>query len=821
MKNLFTCTSFLLLAMLVMASTYTQAQNGSISGVVMLNDSTSPLPYANVWLKGARKGTTSNAEGKFNLKNIPAGIQQMEISSVGYNSWISTVEVVSGKETSLTCYISEAVLDLPAVMVTANSMTGGAEGIKTLPGSAYYVSPKEMQRFSYSDADRAMRSVPGVHIQEEDGFGLRPNIGLRGTGVERSAKITLMEDGVLTAPAPYIAPAAYYFPTMGRMQAVEVMKGSSQIKYGPHTTGGAIDMISTQIPDRLNARFTLLGGTNAGRKIHASVGSTHGRFSYLVETYQYGSDGFKELDNGGNTGFSKQDYVGKVRYSTNPEAKMPQLVTLKIGAALENSNETYLGLTEADFDSTPYRRYAGSQKDNMETQQHQISLKHDIEFSNKLQLSTTIYRTEFHRNWYKLDKVIDSTGTATSTATILNDPTAYAEQMGYLTGNSSANNALSLKANNREYYAQGVQTALNMRFGGDKFKHDVSVGLRVHEDQIDRFQWKDGYKMENGAMFQTSAGVHGTESNRVETAFAVAGFAQYRIQKGRTALKPGLRYENISMNRKDYGKEDPDRSGVELSERDNMVDVWIPGLTIEHELNKQFFFFAGVHKGFTPPGTKEGTMPEESWNYELGTRWNKPGLSANAVVFFNDYQNLLGVDLAAAGGEGSTDLFNAGEAQTYGLELSIQYDLLAKSTSGFSLPIMVNYTHTTATFSNTFESAYEPWAEVQSGDEFPYLAPNQLAVQLALEHASFGLSLNGKYTSKMRTVAGQDDIPESYLIGSSMILDASAYYRLAPQVQLFASANNLLNEVYLVSRRPAGLRPGLPRTIMVGLKANI
>lgn len=804
----------------IFSSSYTYGQTGSITGLVLLNDSVTPLSNVSVWVIQAKKGTISNAKGQFEIGFID-GEYTVQFSSIGYITWTTNVIIEEGEELNITAYLSEAVLDLPAVLITGNSMTGGEQGAKTIPGSAYYLSPRQVERFSYSDANRALRTVPGIHLQEEDGFGLRPNIGLRGTGVERSSKITIMEDGVLMAPAPYIAPAAYYFPTMGRMQAVEILKGSSQIKYGPHTTGGAIDLISTQIPDQLRAKFTLLGGTNSGRTMHAMVGNDHGQLSYMVETYQYGSDGFKKLDGGGNTGFYKQDYLGKVRWSSKATAKTPQMLTLKVGTALESSNETYLGLTQNDFENDPYRRYAASQKDLMSTDQTQVSLRHSIEISRRTQLSTTIYRNDFHRNWYKLDKVVDSTGTKTDISEILDDPNGNTETMGYITGANSHNDALQVKANNREYYAQGIQSEVSTKFGGETLAQELTVGLRIHEDQIDRFQWVDGYKMNEGTMFQTSAGIHGTESNRIETANAFAGYAQYRIQKGKFAARPGIRYENIAMERMDYGKEDPERLGTDLNERKNTVDMWIPGISFEHFTTDKLFFFVGVHKGFTPPGTKEGTLPEESWNYELGSRWNSPGFNASVVLFYNDYINLLGVDLAAAGGQGSTDLFNAGEAQTYGLELSISYDLLTNSTKGFSLPVLLNYTHTTATFANDFVSGYEPWGTVESGDLFPYLAPDQLTLQISLEHSKFALSMNGKYTAQMRTVAGKDAIPIGTEIGSNFILDASATYRLGQQIQLFGSANNLMDDVYLVSRRPAGLRPGMPRTFMIGLKANI
>jgi Fe(3+) dicitrate transport protein len=99
---------------------------------------------------------------------------------------------------------------------------------KMLFGSGEYINNQRLSNLNQPDVNKVLRVVPGVNIRDEEGFGLRPNIGLRGTPVNRSAKITLMEDGILIAPAPYADPSAYYFPTFARMAGVEVLKGSSQ-----------------------------------------------------------------------------------------------------------------------------------------------------------------------------------------------------------------------------------------------------------------------------------------------------------------------------------------------------------------------------------------------------------------------------------------------------------------------------------------------------------------------------------------------------------------------------------------------------------------
>ncbi len=143
----------------------------------------------------------------------------------------------------------DSINNLETIRLRNGSLFGSKFEAQNRAGSSYYISKEDLQNFQYTDVNRALLTVPGVNVTEEDGFGLRPNISLRGTQAERSSKITLMEDGVLIAPAPYSAPAAYYFPNIARMEAVEVLKGSSQVQYGPFTTGGAINFVSTTIPD--------------------------------------------------------------------------------------------------------------------------------------------------------------------------------------------------------------------------------------------------------------------------------------------------------------------------------------------------------------------------------------------------------------------------------------------------------------------------------------------------------------------------------------------------------------------------------------------
>ncbi len=691
---------------------------------------------------------------------------------------------------------------------------GTAEDTQKAAGSAHYVDQETLERFNYRDINRVLRQVPGVYLVEEEGYGLRPNIGIRGSGTDRNSRITVMEDGVLIAPAPYAAPAAYYFPTMARIDAVEIRKGSSAIQAGPRTTGGAINLISTPIPGEAGGEFDLSYGSDATLLAHGWAGGMGERFGGMVEAVRQSTDGFKQIDGGGDAGYELDDVVAKLRWVSAPDAAVYQQLDLKVGRNTQDSNETYLGLTDADFRADPNRRYAGSRLDNIRTEQNLYELRHLIELGDATTLSTVAYRTEFSRNWYKLNDVLNPlTGGYVGIGTILADPTTWSDQYAWLTGEDSPDNALRLRNNNRRYYAQGLQTVLGTSFATGAASHELEVGLRVHRDQEDRYQDDDRYRLQAGQFVLTRDGAPGTQDNRVGDAEALSLFVHDTISLGKWILTPGVRYERIDLASTRYSTATGLRDVV-LSKVETEVDEVIPGFGATYLLSDSLTLFGSVHRGFNPPGPASGSLSEKSVNGEFGLRWNAGALGTELVGFVNDYSNLVGTCTASSGGTCNLgDQFDGGEARVSGLEASLAYDFNAGG--AISVPFSLAYTYTRAEFRNTFESDFDEWGDVASGDRLPYLPEHLVHAELGLAGARWRLGLAANYLDDMLTVAGGGNGERT---DSAVVWDLTGGYQLNDRVELYARIENLSDETYIVARRPAGARPGQPRSGFVGLR---
>ncbi len=697
-------------------------------------------------------------------------------------------------------------------------ITIAGSGSEKNAGSVSYLSPAKLEQAKkgFDDVGKVLRQLPGVNVQEEDGFGLRPNIGFRGTSVDRSANITLMEDSVLAAPAPYSAPAAYYFPTLGRMESLEVTKGPGMIKYGPNTTGGSLNLFSTKIPEKFRAKGQFRLGDYNSQISHINLGDKSENFGWMLETYQASSYGFKNLDSGGDTGFDIADYVGKFRVNTDATVESYQELEFKFNVYDQDSEETYLGLTEEDFQADPFRRYSGSQLDNIQVDHTQLMLRHYGELNDVLDLTTSIYRNDTDRIWFKTESV----GGA-GIASILDDPANYSEQLAWIRGADSAEGAFAIRNNDREYYAQGIQSVLGYSFELGKTEHQLEFGARYHEDEEDRYQQDDRYQMLNNQLLLSSLGEPGSESNRVNSATAWAFFLQDKIEYEKLTMTPGLRYESINLVRNDYGKEDPNRWGESLTTSSNQVDVLIPGLGSYYELSNKIGLFAGIHKGFASPtpGSNDSVQEEESINYESGFDYKTQNSFSKLLFFYNDYENLLGADTLSSGGTGSGDLFNAGESSVVGMEASYTYNVAELVDSAIDLPVQLAYTLTQAEFEESFQS--ELFGTVTSGDAIPYIAENQLFLSIGAVTEIWSVYLNGNYVDAMPTYAGQAALVSTSNTDSNFVFDLNGEIKLTDNISIFTTIQNLFDDQYAVARRPAGVRPGLPRTFMAGLKFDL
>ncbi len=693
--------------------------------------------------------------------------------------------------------------------------------LKEIPGSAYYLNEESLaaKNNTAGDINRILRDVPGVNLQEEEGYGLRPNIGLRGTPSERSANITLMEDGILVAPAPYAAPSAYYFPTAGRMKGVEVLKGAGQIKYGPYTTGGSINLLSTPIPKKDNFDTTLAVGNDSTKKIYTTFGKSFEQGGFMLETWQFETDGFKELPGGENTGFDLEDYSAKFRINTpSDETDVRQALELKLQSSDQSSNDTYLGISQEDFNENPFQRYAASQLDNINVEHSQVYLTHKLETSKQVSLTNTLYYNETKRDWYKLQSVRGA-----SLAGVFRNPSANDLNLGILKGLASEDDALTLRSNAREYESKGWQSVgvarLNHTILDKELEHEIEIGLRYHKDEEDRFQFEDKYRMDNGKLVLTSKGSPGSQANRIGSAEAWALSVQDKISADRLTLTPGFRFETIDYNRADFGKNDAERNGLSLAENDTSINSFVPGLGLSYEFHTLLTGFAGIHKGFSPPGpqSKDGVKEEESVNFEIGARSELDSFATQLVLFFNDYDNLLGEDTLSGGGEGTGDLFNAGSVKIYGLEFEVAYDLSNElNYETVSLPARLAYTYTNAEFDSSFDSDF--FGLVSSGDKLPYVPEHQLSLSLGVEQENWLLRADASFMDSMTTAAGEAGLASSDKTDSYFVTDLTGEFEIRENTRLFATIENLSDEEYVVARRPAGARPGRPITFISGVK---
>lgn len=780
------------LAAVLLLSFCPPALASSLSGRVV-DRAGSPIAGAIVRTTSGSALVETGVNGSFRLAGLPEGPVQVTVSAPGHLELTKTLDSSAGP---LEVVLSSSSIR-SEVTVVGQRLVSSVEQAERVAGSYDTLSAADLERDRVFTTSEALRKIPGIHTRDEEGFALRPNIGIRGLNPTRSTKVLLLEDGLPLAYAPYGDNASYYHPPIERFRSVEVLKGSSQIAYGPQTLGGVVNYLTAAPPVDPSASATVAGGSRSYFSAHASAGGSFGATGLLVDYVRKQGHGARE-----NTHSAVDDVSLK---AVTPLGER-QTLTVKGSWYKEESNLTYSGLRQSEWDEDP--RQNPFLNDRTDFRNLSGSLSHDVVLSPSARITTALYGSSFSRDWWR------QSSNSNQRPNDRNDPACGGmENLSTTCGN---------EGRLRDYTTWGVTPRLTLDHSFLGTRSQLHAGVRWHQERQERVQ-------KNGPLPDSRDGVVVEDNRRDARAFSA--FVDNRFVRGNWAVTPGVRVESISYDRTNRLA----ASGAGASGSTSLTQL-LPGLGVSYTLARSTTAFAGLHRGFAPPRVEDiisnsgGVVeldPELSWNAELGLRTvPAPGVSLQATLFRMDYENQI-VPASLAGGVGAS-LTNGGETLQQGVEGSVLLEAapLLGTTHDAWFRAAVTWLPT-AEFRGTRTSSVPGSSNVPvTGNRLPYAPETLLTASAGYRHpAGIGGSLEAVYTGEqygddLNTVSPSAD-GQRGLIPSFLLWNATLDFQVPKwRSTFFVAVKNLFDETAIVDRS-RGLIPTMPRLVQAGFRVNL
>ena len=735
--------------------------------------------------------TKTDAEGAFSFERLAPGHYSLSASGAGFSTAVQELSLAAGVNQEINLVLRPGAL-AEELVVSSSRIAGTAEVLEQIPGSVEIIDYRALESSRVFSTTEALRKAAGVNVRDEEGFGLRPNIGIRGLNPTRSTKVLLLEDGIPFTYAPYGDNASYYHPPIDRFETVEVLKGSGQIVYGPQTVGGVVNYITRNPPAKPAGSLTLTGGNRDYFNGHINYGGTWGSTGLLFDYTRKQGEGARENLRSGLNDFN---------FKSVSTVGTRHALTAKFNYYGEDSNITYSGLTEAEFRQNP--RGNSFRNDYFYGDRVGASLTHAFVVNPDAVLTTNVYGQFFKRHWWR-----QSSNSNERPNRLGSDPDCLSM--------ADLNTTCGIQGRLRQYYFFGVEPRLHLTHRLFGVRSEADLGFRAHFENQNRRQ-------ENGDLPSSRTGTLVEHNERRNQSYS--GFVQNRFIFGDWTVTPGVRLEHIEYQRTNRLLSAAGRTDLTRA---------VPGLGVSYTPSPRLTVFVGAHRGFAPPRTEDvinnntgGVVeldPELSWNYELGVRAAlADGVRAEATFFRMDYENQI-IAASLAGGVGTT-LTNGGETLHQGFELSGRLDTGALRKSPHNFYLRAAYTSLpVAEFRGLRRSSINS-ATVITGNRLPYAPEHLLTATAGYSHPrGFDGLVEAVYVGSQfaddlnridPTPNGQQGLVPSYTIWN-----ATANYRVERlRTTFFVTAKNLFDRLYIADRS-RGILPGPPRLVQSGLKFN-
>ncbi|MBA3848847.1 MAG: hypothetical protein C0502_02480 [Opitutus sp.] len=679
----------------------------------------------------------------------------------------------------------------PGIVVQPRfEVIGRRERLPFIGGSADTFGEVALEQSRVFTANEALRRVPGITVRDEEGFGLRPNIGLRGLNPTRTTKVTLLEDGMPLAYAPYGDNASYYHPPIDRFTGIEVLKGAHALYFGPQTIGGVVNYLTPDAPREFAGFVQAAAGNRGYLNLHVRLGGGGALLDYMRKE----GDGAREnLDH----------RVDDLNFKFTLRFADRHTLTFRANYYTEDSTVTYSGLTQAEFENLG-ARYNPFKNDDFDIRRTGASLTHRLKANADVEFTTNLYYSAFDRDWWRQSSNSQDGQHGAGNVIQVIDGVSATFLQHRLAGRrvDPDTQFASVQGRLRSYVTTGLEPRVTVRTGAG----ELQAGLKLQRETQDRRQI-------NGNSPTARTGTLAEDNYRRTLAWSA--FAAHRFDLGSVTLTPVVRYESMDFER--------------LSRLTNVagstsLDRFLPGLGATWQAAPSTTVFASVHQGFAPPrvedliggaGTVTDVDAEKSLNTELGVRAEPfEGVAVQAALFRQDFGNLIAVGSIAGG---STPL-SQGKALFQGLELGLNTRL------PHGLRARLAYTNVftaeqTSPFVNV--ATRTPVAGSVAGNRQPYSPRQTLTAAIGFARDRFDGELEAQHVGEQfsdfaNTIAPTAD-GQRGLLAASTIWNATLNYRATARLSLFATVKNIGDKTYITDRT-RGIQVGQPRLLQTGAR---
>jgi len=624
-----------------MCGVVVQAQDLVRGRVVDATDG-QPLLGAQILVEPSGKGTLSDNFGRFELQFAP-GDNKLLIRYLGYGQ--KELELGRGTFDLGTITLNRSDTTLDEVVVSASARNFKPDFV----GSNFRIDPIALKNINPLSTEEVLRTIPGVNIVGDMGLSNRPNISIRGSWGRRSRKVLLLEDGTPMAPAPYIAPGAYYNPVSDRVTSIEVYKGADLLKYGPNNMYGAVNYITALPPQKPTLRLKLTGGERDYASGLFSYGGTWGNTGALIEGV------YKKF--GGYTDNSSVEVLN-LNAKVYAQLSEDQSLYFKVSGQFEDNQASLSSQTPFTFDTDPKQNPLDA--DSFTMRRYGMDIIHKWLTTDRLSLTTKIYASDFERDWWRQ---ITAKIRASELQTYLGDE-IFADRYSYLSGRTFGeedyvivgrlSGGLEGTTDSRWMYrVSGLKETLEHQWEAFGQPSELEVGFNLHRETF-----KDVLLQNDNSRWARTGETTVDLWYRLWSANA---YLRNSFKVDRLGIIPILRFEHVDMYRQDLLVQgaDPDLQGTDGGKETNVYDQFLPGIALEHPLGGGELY-GSVHKGMIAPSKVFGFLveqdgvvtnplagesinmkPELSWNKELGWRgslWDNR-IQGQATYFHNASRN--------------------------------------------------------------------------------------------------------------------------------------------------------------------------------------